>query len=433
MKGSDKMAILSGYKQVKNYETRKNDESIDHILESFWTSSHTVEMDNGTMLQENVSIWNDKYTKEELDKKLSDISDSIDNIEKEKGSINGIATLDENGLVPANQIPGAYDNVDEGTATGVTKNEDTGSNTATGFILTGESSECVPKSDTIYIDTTTNIQYRWSGSIYVSTGSSLALGETQNSAYRGDRGKIAYDHSQVTGNPHSTTLSDLGIGKVENKSSDEIRNEITKENIVNALNYTPLDEEMFNDSSEKLNDALEEFDKISTEKVDYYDNLASNALSNIEDDLANVVTEAQKSADNIEKDLSDVSDSKKEIFDEIISDFQEKADEALDSEHVTQSVLRENGVHGLRIQNQCIQFLNNDKWENTMSELTGTTVFNSDGSITKTCIDGTSIETVFGSDGSITETYYDTNKKILKTIKTIFNADSSITEEIGNK
>jgi hypothetical protein len=44
-----------------------------------------------------------------------------------------------------------------------------------------------------------------------STFSSLALGETSSTAYRGDRGKIAYDHSQInTGNPHNTTAAHVG-------------------------------------------------------------------------------------------------------------------------------------------------------------------------------------------------------------------------------
>jgi len=40
----------------------------------------------------------------------------------------------------------------------------------------------------------------------------VSLGETSGTAYRGDRGKTAYDHSQVvTGNPHGTTAADLGL------------------------------------------------------------------------------------------------------------------------------------------------------------------------------------------------------------------------------
>lgn len=42
-------------------------------------------------------------------------------------------------------------------------------------------------------------------------GSGLELGETSSTAYRGDRGKTAFDHSQVvTGNPHGTTAADVG-------------------------------------------------------------------------------------------------------------------------------------------------------------------------------------------------------------------------------
>jgi hypothetical protein len=44
-------------------------------------------------------------------------------------------------------------------------------------------------------------------------GSSLALGETSSTAYRGDRGKTAYDHSQVT---HDKNL--VGLGNVDNTS-----------------------------------------------------------------------------------------------------------------------------------------------------------------------------------------------------------------------
>ena len=63
----------------------------------------------------------------------------------------------------------------------------------------------------IYIAKDTNKTYRWSGSAYTEISASLALGETSSTAYRGDRGKTAYDHSQVvSGNPHKVTASDVG-------------------------------------------------------------------------------------------------------------------------------------------------------------------------------------------------------------------------------
>ena len=114
-----------------------------------------------------------------------------------KGAANGVAELDSNGKVPSAQLPSYVDDVVE-------------YNSLNAFPSTGESGK-------IYLDISTNLTYRWSGSGYVIISSSLALGETNSTAYRGDRGKIAYDHSQKTsGNPHKVTKSDIGLGNVDN-------------------------------------------------------------------------------------------------------------------------------------------------------------------------------------------------------------------------
>ena len=55
----------------------------------------------------------------------------------------------------------------------------------------------------IYVDLSTNKTYRWSGSAFVEISASLALGETSSTAYRGDRGKIAYDHANSKGSAFS--------------------------------------------------------------------------------------------------------------------------------------------------------------------------------------------------------------------------------------
>lgn len=69
----------------------------------------------------------------------------------------------------------------------------------------------------IYVDVTTNLTYRWSGTAYVEISPSLALGTTSATAYRGDYGNTAYQHSQKTsGNPHKVTKSDVGLGNVDN-------------------------------------------------------------------------------------------------------------------------------------------------------------------------------------------------------------------------
>lgn len=116
------------------------------------------------------------------------------------GVPNGLAELDESGHVPAAQLPSYVDDVVDG------------------YYHEGEfysdpayQEQITPESGKIYLDAVTNITYRWSGSAYVPIGSDLALGETSSTAYRGDRGKTAYDHSQIkTGNPHGTKAADIG-------------------------------------------------------------------------------------------------------------------------------------------------------------------------------------------------------------------------------
>lgn len=106
------------------------------------------------------------------------------------GAVNGIASLDSTGKVPSAQLPSYVDDVVEGTLSA--------------FPQTGEAGK-------IYVDTTTNLSYRWSGSSYVEISPSIALGETSSTAYRGDLGAVAYAHSQLTsGNPHNVTYTDVG-------------------------------------------------------------------------------------------------------------------------------------------------------------------------------------------------------------------------------
>lgn len=117
------------------------------------------------------------------------------------GEPGGIAELDENGLVPSSQLPSFVDDIVEGYYY----------NDA--FYTTEEHTTILkPESGKIYVDLATNKTYRWGGSSYVTILSDLTLGETSSTAYRGDRGKVAYDHSQLTsGNPHNVTAADIGL------------------------------------------------------------------------------------------------------------------------------------------------------------------------------------------------------------------------------
>ena len=109
-----------------------------------------------------------------------------------KGTANGVAELDSNGLVPASQLPSFVDDVLEYAS-------------VSGFPETGETGK-------IYVDKSDNKIYRWSGSTYVEISSSLALGTTSSTAFRGDRGQTAYEHA--TDASRLTTAKTSGLYKI---------------------------------------------------------------------------------------------------------------------------------------------------------------------------------------------------------------------------
>ena len=75
----------------------------------------------------------------------------------------------------------------------------------------------VYEAGTTNIITGKNFEKYFPSSSGGGTGGGLTLGETNTTAYRGDRGKIAYNHSQlITGNPHGVTKADIGLDKADN-------------------------------------------------------------------------------------------------------------------------------------------------------------------------------------------------------------------------
>lgn len=113
----------------------------------------------------------------------------------QKGTANGVAELDENGKVPSAQLPSYVDDVIE-------------YDNRTAFPASGEAGK-------IYVAKDTNKTYRWSGTTYVEIAGGVALGETASTAYRGDRGKTAYEHSQA---PHAPANAEANVQADWNES-----------------------------------------------------------------------------------------------------------------------------------------------------------------------------------------------------------------------
>lgn len=120
------------------------------------------------------------YTKESnwiLIGDTSELNNKVQEFIDSKGAPNGLASLNESGIIPSAQLPSYVIEVD----------------TFSNLPGTGESGK-------IYIVQDTNLTYRWSGTGYVEISKSLALGETSSTAYPGDKGKATTDKLNKTSN-----------------------------------------------------------------------------------------------------------------------------------------------------------------------------------------------------------------------------------------
>ena len=117
------------------------------------------------------TTWNTPATKDTVG--LGNVTNDAQVKRSEMGVADGVATLDSTGKVPASQLPSFVDDVIE----------------VNDFESLPEEGE----AGKIYVTTTDNKSYRWAGSSYVEIPTSVALGETESTAYPGNKGKANAD------------------------------------------------------------------------------------------------------------------------------------------------------------------------------------------------------------------------------------------------
>ncbi len=125
-----------------------------------------------------------------------------------------------NGLVPASQLPSFVDDIIDAYIVGSTP-------LASNWLSeTDGGSSLTPEGGKIYIVISAGNyytkQFRWTGSTYAQTGGDLALGESETTAFRGDHGKAAYDHSQTASKHVTTTEKSLLENATSNATADTL-------------------------------------------------------------------------------------------------------------------------------------------------------------------------------------------------------------------
>ena len=178
-------------------------------------SQGSYELPNGTLLesitQEKIDQWNaaQPNTIEKIfvnGAELLNVDKKVDITVPTKASDIGAAEaghnhdgiyLKTNEMIPAALLPGFVDDVIE------VENFDALPNP-------GESGK-------IYITTADNRSFRWSGTQYVEMHKGISLGETAETAFRGDLGKIAYEHAMSDHAPVNAQENIIEVFKMAGK------------------------------------------------------------------------------------------------------------------------------------------------------------------------------------------------------------------------
>lgn len=146
------------------------------------------------------------------DNKLAGADQIYDSTQsKFQSEINALIPKLEGGKIPSNYLPSYVDDVLEGTYV----------NETTFNVTSGEPKQ----TGVIYVDTTTNISYRYSGSKYIKISSPLELGTTTSTALAGSEG--------IKGGSVTTATDSVTVALTKN-SNDKIQITIPKANGVYA-------------------------------------------------------------------------------------------------------------------------------------------------------------------------------------------------------
>lgn len=238
------------------------------------------------------------------------------------------ANLSNNGKVPASQLPSYVDDVEE-------------YGSILSFPKQGEEGK-------IYVAKDTNLTYRWGGSTYVEIGQSIALGETSETAYPGDKGKqlsedlkaevsrAKYEEADIraaiTAEKNRAEASERDNRSLIEKNTNDIVKEINNrvagdESLASSINAETLARQDADDEEKlarKEADATEKAERQSEDnliraKIEQEQTRAEDAERLISNNLSNEIDRAKAAEQQEAKSRSDADDAIKALLNTEVS------------------------------------------------------------------------------------------------------------------
>lgn len=259
--GESASEFIDKYNEILNFLTGYEDTD---TLQSILSDLKNEISQNITEIESNLtSHINNKNNPHNVTKQqvgLSNVTNDAQVKRSEMGTANGIATLNEQGLIPSNQLPSYVDDVIDCYAT-YSKEEDGTLSNIKLYSDAEHQNAITGESGKIYVDITGSdsaYQFRWTGTQFTVVGAPTVIGEVTGTAFDGARGKALEDkltqHIGDLENPHEITIEQIGgIGSVKINGSGNAITSAVKNSTELVLNK----EQYFLSSSEyTANDIL---------------------------------------------------------------------------------------------------------------------------------------------------------------------------------
>lgn len=188
--------------QALDYEANLRNEMDEEIMQRINDVHDELTQEITTHIQDKANPH--QVTKEQVG--LGNLTNDAQVKRSEMGVANGVATLNEQGLIPSNQLPSYVDDVIDCYATYDKADDGTLSN----INLYSDSEHLNPiegESGKIYVDITGvdgAYQFRWTGTQFAVVGAPTVIGEVTGTAFDGGRGKALEEKVEELSNKEWT-------------------------------------------------------------------------------------------------------------------------------------------------------------------------------------------------------------------------------------
>lgn len=192
----------------------------------------------------------------------------------------------------------------------------------------------------------------------------LTLGETKDTAYYGDKGKAAYEHSFLTGNPHNTTYEEVGADKTGAANAALTSSKDYTDEKISEVN-TELDKRAL--TSELTIHTSDKVVHITVEERTAWNESYQNAVAYTDQKIAALINGAPETLDTL-KEIADAMEQNESVVEALNNAIGTKANLAEFNSHESNTTVHITAAERKKWNAYTTQIANLQKSINTINK-----------------------------------------------------------------